>query len=94
MERKRLLTSDDMLDMAGTYYNPVTEIVVTVDDTNYVDLSEVNLDKYSGKKWIRISEDPLNDSTRLEETLQVEIELEGGPKSTKDISDTSEEQQD
>lgn len=91
--RPKDLTSDDILDLPGTYFNPATEVVVTVDDTNYVDLSEVNLEPYSGKEWILISEDPLNDSTAVEELLQNVIQLEGGVMSIKDISQTSEEQQ-
>lgn len=93
MERKRFLTSDEVLDLPGTYFNPSTEVVVTVDDTNYVDLSEVNLEAYSGKEWILISEDPLNDSSAVEEVLQTEIQLDGGLFATKDISETAEEQQ-
>jgi len=93
MNRRRYLTSDDMLDSAGTYFNPVTEVVVTVDDTNYIDLSQVNLDEYSGKEWVLISEEPLNDSSAIAESLQTEIELEGGPLGTNNLSDTAEEQQ-
>lgn len=93
MERKRYLTSDDVLDLPGTYFNPVTEVVVTVDDTNYVDVSELDLDAYSGKEWVLISEQALNDSTAIEEVLQEVIQLEGGLESTNQISETAEEQQ-
>ncbi len=93
MQRKKFLTSDEVLDMPGTYYNPVTEILVTVDDSNYIDQSLINLDKYTGKQWILVSEDPLNDSSSIEETLQTEIELEGGPEGSDDISETAKEQQ-
>lgn len=92
-ERKKVLTSDDILDSPGTYFNPVTEVVVTVDDTNYVDLSEIDLEPYSGKEWIMISEDPLNDSSTIEELLQNIVQLEGGVISIKGLSETSEEQQ-
>jgi hypothetical protein len=93
MEAKKTLTSEDLLDSVGTFYNPATEVVVTVDDTNYVDLSEVDLRAYSGKEWILLSEDPLNDSTAIAETLQTEIQLDGGPQSLKNLSETAEEQQ-
>lgn len=92
-ERKKIITSDDLLDSPGTYYNPVTEVVVTVDDTNYLDISDVDLEPYSGKEWILLSGDPLNDSSSIEELLQNIVQLGGGIISTKDISDTSEEQQ-
>lgn len=93
MKKKPVITTDELLDSPGTYFNPSTEITVTVDDTNYVDISNVDLDKYSGKEWILISDDPLNNTSQIEETLQIEIEEDGGVQGTNDLSDTAKDQQ-
>jgi len=93
MNQKPTITSDELLDSPGTYFNPSTEVTVTVDDTNYVDISNVDTDKYSGKEWIQINDDPLNDPSTIEETLQTEIEEGGGPQGTNDLSDTAKDQQ-
>lgn len=93
MEQKFILTSDEVLNQPGTYYNPATEVVVTVDDTNYIDQTQINLDEYSGKEWVLISETPMNNGSTIAEALQTQIELKGGLEATKDLSDTAEEQE-
>ncbi len=93
MKKKPVITTDELLDSPGTYFNPSSEITVTVDDTNYVDISNVDLDEYSGKEWILISDDPLNNASQIEETLQIEIEEDGGVQGTDDLSDTAKDQQ-
>lgn len=92
MERKFILTNDEVLNQPGTYYNPTTEVVVTVDDTNYIDQTQINLDEYLDKEWILISETPMNDESNIAETLQTQIELKSGLEATKDLSDTDDEQ--
>lgn len=92
MRRKGVLTSDDVLLSPGTYFNPVNEMTVVVDDTNYLDMSNIDLSKFNGNEWFLIADEPLIDQTKVEDVLQL-WQTGGGAQSYQDISITGEEQQ-
>ena len=92
MRRKGILSSDDLLMSPGTYFNPVNEMIVVVDDTNYLDMSDINLSEFNGNDWVLIADEPLVDSAKVEEILQL-WQTGGGMQNYQDISETGEDQQ-
>ncbi|RJQ32126.1 MAG: hypothetical protein C4562_03605 [Actinobacteria bacterium] len=92
MAKDRSFTTDDIAQMRGTFFNPVNEVIMIVDDENYIDMSNFDLDNYSGDEWFKVSEDPLVDTTAVQEVLQL-WETEGGVETTSELSETAEDQQ-
>lgn len=92
MRRKGVLNSDDLLMSPGTYFNPVNEIVVIVDDTNYLEMSDVDLSDFNGNDWVLVADEPLVDLTKVEDILQL-WQTGGGVQSYQDISETGQDQQ-
>lgn len=92
-KKENILTTDDITMMRGTYFNPVNEVIVVVDDENYLEMSEVDLTDLDGGDWFMVSEDPLVDKTAVEEILQV-WQTKGGVETTNELSQTAKDQQD
>jgi hypothetical protein len=92
MRRKGILSSDDLMMSPGTYFNPVNEMIVVVDDTNYLDMSDVDLSGFNGDDWVLVADEPLIDSTAIEDILQL-WQTGGGVESYQDISETGKDQQ-
>jgi hypothetical protein len=73
MADNRRIELDDLLVRPGTYLNPQTEILVTVDDSSSIDGEIFNLEEYEGADWVVISDEvPIDESHRDEllETFQ------------------------
>ena len=66
----RIIEVDDMLLRPGTYFNPQTEIVVVVDDSNSIDQEILNMEAYEGSDWARISDEVPVDEDGLGATLE------------------------
>src|SRR3954463_3300032 len=66
----RIIEVDDMLLRPGTYFNPQTEMVVVVDDSNSIDQEIFNMEKYEGSDWVRISDNVPVDEDGLDATLE------------------------
>jgi len=66
----RIIEVEDMLLRPGTYFNPQTEIVVVVDDSNSIDQEIFNMEAYEGSDWVRISDDVPVDEDGLDATLE------------------------
>ena len=64
---------EELLVRPGTYFNPQTEVLVVVDDSNSMDAEIFNLEEFEGADWVLVTDDlPVDDARRDEffETFQ------------------------
>ena len=59
-----------MLVRPGTYFNPQTEVLVVVDDSNSMDSEIFNLEEFEGADWVLISDDLPVDEAQRDELLE------------------------
>ena len=69
-EEDTVVELDDLLVRPGTYFNPQTEVVIVVDDSNSIDQEVFNMEAYEGADWVRISDEVPVDSDALDTALQ------------------------
>jgi hypothetical protein len=56
---------EDLLVRPGTYFNPQTEVLVVVDDSNSMDSEIFNLEEFEGADWVLVSDDlPVDEAQR------------------------------
>lgn len=56
---------EDLLVRPGTYFNPQTEVLVVVDDSNSMDAGIFNLEEFEGADWVLVSDDlPVDEAQR------------------------------
>src|SRR5665648_520753 len=56
---------EELLVRPGTYFNPQTEVLVVVDDSNSMDSEIFNLDEFEGADWVLVSDDlPVDEAQR------------------------------
>jgi hypothetical protein len=73
MADDRRFELEDLSIRPGTYFNPQTEVLVVVDDSQSIDNEIFNLEQFEGADWVLISDDvPVDDDARdqLLETFQ------------------------
>ena len=73
MASDRVFELDDLLVRPGTYFNPQTEVMVVVDDSQAMDQEIFNLEEFEGADWVLVSDEaPVDDARRDElfETFQ------------------------
>ena len=61
---------EDLLVRPGTYFNPQTEVLVVVDDSNSMDAEIFNLEEFEGADWVLVSDDLPVDEARRDELLE------------------------
>jgi hypothetical protein len=64
---------EDLTNRPGTYFNPQTEVLVVVDDSQSMDNEIFNLEEFEGADWVLISDEvPVDEDQRdqLLETFQ------------------------
>jgi hypothetical protein len=67
MARDRRYDLEDLVNRAGTYFNPQTEVLVIVDDSSSIDSEIFNMEEFEGADWVLVSDDvPLDESQRDE----------------------------
>src|SRR3954447_6219858 len=67
MARDRRYDLEDLVNRAGTYFNPQTEVLVIVDDSSSIDSKIFNMEEFEGADWVLISDDvPVEESQRDE----------------------------
>jgi hypothetical protein len=49
------LELEDILNRPGTYFNPQTEVLIIVDDSQELDAEIFNMEEFEGADWVRIS---------------------------------------
>jgi hypothetical protein len=70
MARNRRYDLDDLVNRAGTYFNPQTEVLVIVDDSSSIDSGIFNMEEFEGADWVLISDDVPVDESRRDEMLE------------------------
>jgi hypothetical protein len=70
MARDRRYDLEDLVNRAGTYFNPQTEVLVIVDDSTSIDSEIFNMEEFEGADWVQISEDVPVDESHRDEMLE------------------------
>jgi hypothetical protein len=79
MARDRRYDLEDVVNRAGTYFNPQTEVLVIVDDSSSIDSQVFNMEEFEGADWVLISDDvPLDESQRDEILENFQSTFHGG----------------
>lgn len=56
---------EDLTNRPGTYFNPQTEVMVIVDDSQSMDNEIFNLEQFEGAEWVLISDEiPVDEDAR------------------------------
>ena len=67
MADDRKFEIDELLVRPGTYFNPQTEVLVTVDDSTSLESEIFNMEQFEGADWVLISdESPIDEQVRDE----------------------------
>jgi hypothetical protein len=61
---------EEMVVRPGTYFNPQTEVLVVVDDSNSMDAEIFNLEEFEGADWVLVSDDLPIDEPQRDELLE------------------------
>jgi len=61
---------EELLVRPGTYFNPQTEVLVVVDDSNSMDAEIFNLEEFEGADWVLVSDDLPVDEAKRDELLE------------------------
>lgn len=69
-ETARVADVEDVLIRPGTYFNPQTEVLVVVDDSQTLDQEIFNMEAYEGAEWVLISDEVPLDENRRDELLE------------------------
>jgi hypothetical protein len=70
MARDRRYDLEDLVNRAGTYFNPQTEVLVIVDDSTSIDSQVFNMEEFEGADWVLISDDVPVDESQRDEILE------------------------
>ena len=66
----RRFETEELLVRPGTYFNPQTEVLVVVDDSNSMDAEIFNLEEFEGADWVLVSDDLPVDEPKRDELLE------------------------
>ena len=69
-EENPIVELDDLLVRPGTYFNPQTEIVVVVDDSQSIDQEVFNMEAFEGADWVRVSDEVPVDTDALDTAME------------------------
>ncbi len=70
MADNRRYETEELLVRPGTYFNPQTEVLVVVDDSNSMDAEIFNLEEFEGADWVLVSDDLPVDEAQRDELLE------------------------
>jgi hypothetical protein len=70
MARDRRYELDELVNRAGTYFNPQTEVLVIVDDSVSIDSEIFNMEEFEGADWVLVSDDVPVDEPSRDEILE------------------------
>jgi hypothetical protein len=70
MANPRRFELEDLVNRPGTYFNPQTEVLVTVDDSPELDSEIFNMEDLEGADWVLISDELPIDEHRRDELLE------------------------
>ena len=93
MAEGRRYELDELLIRPGTYFNPQTEVLVVVDDSQSMADDTFNMEEFEGADWVAISDDvPIDEAQRDEmlETFQATYTGDGRAVGADTIEDADE----
>lgn len=61
---------EELIVRPGTYFNPQTEVLVTVDDSSSLDTEIFNLEEFEGADWVHVSDELPVDEAKRDELLE------------------------
>ena len=70
MADDRRFEIDELLVRPGTYFNPQTEVLVTVDDSTSLESEIFNMEEFEGADWVLISDELPVDEAQRDELLE------------------------
>jgi hypothetical protein len=70
MADPRRFEIDELVNRPGTYFNPQTEVLVVVDDSQAMDAEIFNMEEYEGADWVLITDEVPVDEHRRDELLE------------------------
>jgi hypothetical protein len=70
MARDRRYDLEDLVNRAGTYFNPQTEVLVIIDDSTSIDSEIFNMEEFEGADWVLVSDDVPVDESHRDEILE------------------------
>jgi hypothetical protein len=80
MPDPRRFELDELVNRPGTYFNPQTEVLLSVDDSPELDTEIFNMEEYEGADWVLISDESAIDESRRDELLErFQVELHPPP---------------
>lgn len=80
---------EELIVRPGTYFNPQTEVLVTVDDSSSLDTEIFNLEEFEGADWVHVSDElPLDEAKRDELLEDFQATWRGGEEGTPRAAET------
>ncbi len=70
MTNARRFTLDELTIRPGTYFNPLTEIMIVVDDSPEVDHELFEMDEFDNDEWVLVSDDVPVDEHKRDELVE------------------------
>nr|MBA2429070.1 hypothetical protein [Thermoleophilaceae bacterium] len=61
---------EELVNRPGTYFNPQTEVLVIVDDSQSLDAEIFNMEQFEGADWVLVTDDVPVDEPRRDELLE------------------------
>jgi hypothetical protein len=95
MADPRRVELEDLVNRPGTYFNPQTEVLVVVDDSQEMDGEIFNMEEYEGADWVLISDEVPVDEHRRDELLEAfQVQFDRGELDDEDEEEPEELQPD
>lgn len=92
MADPRRFELDELVNRPGTYFNPQTEVLLSVDDSPDLDTEIFNMEEYEGADWVLISDESAIDESRRDELLEAfQVELHPAPMGDDDEEESFDE---
>jgi hypothetical protein len=91
MPEPRRIQLDELVNRPGTYFNPLTEILMVVDDSPHLDTEAIELESFNAEDWAVVSDEiPLDEHERdqLLERFQVRYQsLDTGQEDDEEVEE-------
>ena len=78
---------DELVVRPGTYFNPQTEVMVIVDDSQSLDGEIFNMEEFEGADWVLVADElPVDEAQRDELMERFQATYQGGASPATDLS--------
>lgn len=93
MADPRRVELNDLVNRPGTYFNPLTEVLLVVDDSPHLDVEILDMDKFESTEWLLISDEvPIEEHERDELLERFQIRYEAADAEEEDEDGGEEEE--